>query len=78
MQDGGFCRACGWDADLMGAHYRGEDAELPDEDGDYEAFLRREGLASGGEGGAAGLPAHVWIALVIALGMLLVLVLFRK
>ena len=76
-QDGGFCRACGWDADLMGAHYRAEDAELPEEDGDYEDFLRREGL-SGGGGGGVGLPAHVWIALVLALGLVFVLVLFRR
>jgi len=78
VQDGGFCRACGWDADLMGAHYRAEDAELPDEDGDYEDFLRREGLSGGASGAAGGLPWQVWAALVVAIGAVLVLVLFKR
>ena len=78
MQDGGFCRSCGWDAELMGAHYRAEDAELPEEDGDYEDFLRREGLGGGSSGGGQGLPWQVWAGLVVAIALVLVLVLFRR
>lgn len=78
VQDGGFCRACGWDAELMGAHYRAEDAELPDEDDDYEDFLRREGLGGGGGRGGGALPWPVWVGLVVAIGLTLVLALYRR
>ncbi|MGE0710050.1 MAG: hypothetical protein AB7N76_25630 [Planctomycetota bacterium] len=64
-EDGGSCRACGWDAELQGAHYRAEDTELPPDDEDYEDFLRREGL--GGRGGASPVVVGVVALIVIAL-----------
>lgn len=64
---GTFCRACGWDGEVM---ERADDryldgVDLPqgyggeeDEDFDYEAVLRREGLAGGeDEDGRGAVPA---------------------
>lgn len=69
--DGTFCRACGYDAELQAAHWRGDGIELPDDgDEDYADFLRREGLA-----GRARPPAGVaWVklgAVVIVFALLL-------
>lgn len=42
-KNGGFCKECGWDADLAGADYRGEGTDLGEFD--YDDFLAQEGLA---------------------------------
>ncbi len=66
--DGGFCKACGWDAELQAADYRGEGTELPDDDLDYQDFLRAEGL--GGEVPKGKLLA-VAVVIVLLVGLLL-------
>lgn len=71
VNEGGFCPGCGWDAELMGANYRGDDAELPEDDADYDAFLAREGLGDKQE------PSPlVWLVVVgvITLGLIALVV----
>jgi len=66
---GTFCRSCGYDPAAAEADPDVPDAlDLPDDDLDYEEFLRREGLAE--ESGwrlPRGRARFLWIGAVIAL-----------
>jgi len=66
---GGFCRACGYDADLQAADWRGDGTELPDAEYDYQRLLRSEGL--GGEGQPFAWTKLVAVVAAVALVLLL-------
>ena len=64
------CRECGYDAELAGRNYRGDDADLGDDEAEeYEAFLAREGLGED----AGGSRLALIVGILALLGRVLAL-----
>ncbi len=77
--DGTFCKECGYDLELLVADHRGEGAELPDDDDDYQRTLEREGLGQPPGSGmpGRGIPWGALAGLLVAIGLLLTILLLR-